>query len=167
MPPFHSPPYDILKFAIELTAVTFAAIALLYIAPRHRALCDCVNCSPHAPTGTRDLPTALSSLDGPHTPLKVLQLTLTDSMLAGLAIMTYYAALLLGTSVSAAILRRHLMVWKVFAPRFMAAVLGVLAVDLGVLLGVGLGVGRVTQQVKQMFQGQIPPAVSEVKEKTH
>jgi phosphatidylinositol glycan class O len=28
---------------------------------------------------------------------------------------------------------RHLMVWKVFAPRFMAAVLGLLAVDAAVI----------------------------------
>jgi phosphatidylinositol glycan class O len=40
----------------------------------------------------------------------------SESTLAGLGIMIYYSALLLGTAVSAAILRRHLMVWKVFAP---------------------------------------------------
>ncbi|KAF8174560.1 phosphoethanolamine N-methyltransferase [Pholiota molesta] len=39
-----------------------------------------------------------------------------ESTLAGLGVMIYYSALLLGR-------RRHLMVWKVFAPRFMAAVL--------------------------------------------
>jgi phosphatidylinositol glycan class O len=91
----------------------------------------------------------------------------TDAMLAGLAIMSYYATLLLGTSISAAVLRRHLMVWKVFAPRFMAAVLGLLAVDLGVLLGAGVGVARVTQQVRWIFRGQPPAAGSEFKEKTH
>lgn len=87
-----------------------------------------------------------------------------DSMLASLSMMTYYATLLLGTSVSAAILRRHLMVWKVFAPRFMAAVLGLLAVDLGVLLGEGVGVGRVVQRVKDMFQAP-NPSRTDTKEK--
>ncbi|KAG5219788.1 mannose-ethanolamine phosphotransferase gpi [Salix suchowensis] len=63
-----------------------------------------------------------------------------ESVLAGLGVMIYYGSLLLGTAVSAAILRRHLMVWKVFAPRFMLGALSVVVVDLGVLLGVGLGV---------------------------
>ncbi|KAF8663666.1 hypothetical protein AX14_006835 [Amanita brunnescens Koide BX004] len=44
-----------------------------------------------------------------------------DSTLAALGVMIYFGMLLLGTAMSAAILRRHLMVWKVFAPRFMAA----------------------------------------------
>ncbi|KAG5634046.1 hypothetical protein H0H81_003636 [Sphagnurus paluster] len=74
-----------------------------------------------------------------------------ESTLAALGYMAYYATLLLGTAVSAAILRRHLMVWKVFAPRFMAGVLGVLAADAGVLLGVGLGVERITRRVGRMF----------------
>ncbi|KAH6903857.1 phosphoethanolamine N-methyltransferase [Coprinopsis sp. MPI-PUGE-AT-0042] len=75
-----------------------------------------------------------------------------DSLVAGIAMMTYYATLLFGTSISAAVLRRHLMVWKIFAPRFMAGVLGVVAVDLGVLLGVGLGVGRVAGYVSAFFR---------------
>lgn len=76
-----------------------------------------------------------------------------DSALAGLAVMIYYSALLVGAAVSAAVLRRHLMVWKVFAPRFIAAVLELLAVDVAVLLGVGLGVGRVGMRVKRTFKG--------------
>lgn len=77
-----------------------------------------------------------------------------ESTLAGLGVMMYYSALLLGTAVSAAILRRHLMVWKVFAPRFMAAVLELLAVDVAVLVGVGVGVERVTQRVSKMFKSE-------------
>ncbi|KAF8953685.1 alkaline-phosphatase-like protein [Flammula alnicola] len=76
-----------------------------------------------------------------------------ESTLAALGVMIYYSALLLGTSVSAAILRRHLMVWKVFAPRFMAAVLELLAVDVAVLIGVGVGVERVSRRVSRMFKG--------------
>ncbi|KAF8803969.1 phosphoethanolamine N-methyltransferase [Phlegmacium glaucopus] len=70
-----------------------------------------------------------------------------ESTLASLGMMVYYTALLLGTSVSAAILRRHLMVWKVFAPRFMVAVLELLTVDVAVVLGVGVGVQRVAERV--------------------
>ncbi|KAJ7577574.1 hypothetical protein C8J56DRAFT_1113658 [Mycena floridula] len=62
------------------------------------------------------------------------------SVIAGVGMMMYYTSLLLGTAVSAAILRRHLMVWKVFAPRFMAAVVGLILVDIAVLLGFTIGV---------------------------
>lgn len=75
-----------------------------------------------------------------------------ESTLAALGMMIYYTTLMLGTAVSAAILRRHLMVWKVFAPRFMAGVLSVLAVDLAVLVGIGIGVERVTSKVARMFR---------------
>lgn len=74
-----------------------------------------------------------------------------ESTLAALGIMVYYASLLLGTAVSAAVLRRHLMVWKVFAPRFMAAVSGVLAVDIAALVGVGVGVERIGKRVGGLF----------------
>lgn len=74
-----------------------------------------------------------------------------ESMLAALGIMMYYSALLLGTSVSAAILRRHLMVWKVFAPRFMTAVLELLAVDLAVLIGIGVGLERIAHRLSKTF----------------
>lgn len=80
-----------------------------------------------------------------------------DSTLASLSMMMYYTALLLGASVSAAILRRHLMVWKVFAPRFMAGVLGLVAVDLGVLVGEMVGVERVTTCVKGVFDKMSSP----------
>jgi phosphatidylinositol glycan class O len=45
------------------------------------------------------------------------------------------------------------MVWKVFAPCFMTAVVGLMAVDAGVLLGFGVGVERVGWRVAQMFRG--------------
>ncbi len=76
-----------------------------------------------------------------------------DSTLAALGVMIYYAALLLGAAVSAAVLRRHLMVWKVFAPRFIAAVLELLAVDVAVLVGTGVGVERVVRRVARLFKG--------------
>ncbi|KAF8206172.1 hypothetical protein K438DRAFT_1816719 [Mycena galopus ATCC 62051] len=70
-----------------------------------------------------------------------------ESIVAGLGVMIYYAGLLLGTAVSAAILRRHLMVWKVFAPRFMLAAIEVFVVDAGVLIGFGVGVQRVFRRL--------------------
>ena len=69
--------------------------------------------------------------------------------------MIYFGTLLLGTALSAAILRRHLMVWKVFAPRFMAAVAHVLVVDLAALVGVGVGVGRITDRIGKLFKGVV------------
>ncbi|GAA5981293.1 hypothetical protein JCM10908_004056 [Rhodotorula pacifica] len=49
---------------------------------------------------------------------------------AGAAYMTYFATLAFASATCAAWLRRHLMVWKVFAPRFMLAGLALLATDL-------------------------------------
>uniref|UniRef100_A0A8H7Y5A2 GPI ethanolamine phosphate transferase 2 C-terminal domain-containing protein n=1 Tax=Psilocybe cubensis TaxID=181762 RepID=A0A8H7Y5A2_PSICU len=77
-----------------------------------------------------------------------------ESTLAALGIVIYYSALLLGSTVSAAVLRRHLMVWKVFAPRFMTAVLELLAVDLAVLIGVGVGLERIVQRLSKTFHGE-------------
>ena len=68
-----------------------------------------------------------------------------------LGMMVYHAVLLMGSATCAAWLRRHLMVWKIFAPRFMLAALTVLTVDLAVLVGVGVGVGRVTDRVSRLF----------------
>jgi phosphatidylinositol glycan class O len=69
--------------------------------------------------------------------------------------MICYSALLLRTAVSAAILRTHLMVWKVFEPRFMAAVLEFLAVHVAVLIGMLVGVERVVGRVVLLFKGQM------------
>ncbi|KAF7331568.1 GPI ethanolamine phosphate transferase 3 [Mycena kentingensis (nom. inval.)] len=76
-----------------------------------------------------------------------------EGILAGLGMMIYFSGLLLGTAVSAAILRRHLMVWKVFAPRFMLALVQMLVVDVGVLIGFGVGVQRIGGRVAGMFRG--------------
>ncbi|KAF8553125.1 hypothetical protein OG21DRAFT_1414878 [Imleria badia] len=77
----------------------------------------------------------------------------TSSLRAGLAIMLYFTILLLGSSACAAALRRHLMVWKIFAPRYMFAAMSLVAVDLGVLVGVGIGVGRVRERIEKIFKG--------------
>ncbi|KAG9312388.1 alkaline-phosphatase-like protein [Chiua virens] len=76
----------------------------------------------------------------------------TSSLRAGLAIMLYFTILLLGSATCAAVLRRHLMVWKIFAPRYMFAVISLLAIDLGVIVGIGIGVGRVRERIERIFK---------------
>ena len=77
---------------------------------------------------------------------------LVSSLRAALGMSLYFSILLLSSAASSAWLRRHLMVWKVFAPRFIAAGTTLLAVDVGVMLGVALGVGRVIQKVERTFK---------------
>ncbi|KAI5478230.1 phosphatidylinositol glycan, class O [Pseudohyphozyma bogoriensis] len=69
---------------------------------------------------------------------------------AGVGYMTYEAVVALSAAFWAAYFRRHLMVWKVFAPRFMVGVIMVLAVDVGVVLGgVGWGVARTLSKARR------------------
>ncbi|TBU27471.1 hypothetical protein BD311DRAFT_665254 [Dichomitus squalens] len=74
-----------------------------------------------------------------------------DAVRASLGIMLYHATLLLSSATCAAWLRRHLMVWKIFAPRFMLAAITMLVVDLAVLFGVAVGVARVSDRVSRLF----------------
>ncbi|KAI0338745.1 hypothetical protein BDW22DRAFT_671444 [Trametopsis cervina] len=74
-----------------------------------------------------------------------------ESVRAGLGMMLYHSVLVIGSAVTAAWLRRHLMVWKIFAPRFMNAAASLLAVDLGVVVGVGVGVLRISDRVGALF----------------
>ncbi|KZP23970.1 hypothetical protein FIBSPDRAFT_822718 [Athelia psychrophila] len=77
-----------------------------------------------------------------------------QSLRAGLGVMTWGATLLLGAAGGAALLRRHLMVWKIFAPRFMLGGVGLLAVDAGVLVGL-LAFERVRARVDSLFGGAV------------
>ncbi|KAI9442126.1 hypothetical protein H4582DRAFT_2126711 [Lactarius indigo] len=70
---------------------------------------------------------------------------------AALGTSLYFGALLLGSALSAAWLRRHLMVWKVFAPRYMLGAVLLLLVDAAVLFGLWIGVTRVVGRVARMF----------------
>ncbi|PFH53640.1 hypothetical protein AMATHDRAFT_1276 [Amanita thiersii Skay4041] len=81
-----------------------------------------------------------------------------DTILASLGVMMYYGMLLIGAAMSAAILRRHLMVWKVFAPRFMTAAVQLLVVDASVLVGASVGVGRVVEKIGLVFGSRITKA---------
>ena len=77
---------------------------------------------------------------------------------AALGLSQYFGALLLGSALSAAWLRRHLMVWKVFAPRYMLGAVELLCVDIAVLTGLWLGVGRVVTRITRMFALPAPGA---------
>ena len=77
-----------------------------------------------------------------------------NAVRASLGVMVYFTALLLGAAAGAAVLRRHLMVWKVFAPRYMAGAMHLLAVDAGVVLGVHIGVRRVVGRVGRILGGR-------------
>ncbi|KAG8706929.1 mannose-ethanolamine phosphotransferase gpi13 [Ceratobasidium sp. 395] len=75
-----------------------------------------------------------------------------DTLRVALGVMLYRSVELVGSAFTAAWLRRHLMVWKVFAPRFMLGAVVVLVVDVVLILGVGLGVGQSVQKVRKMFK---------------
>jgi phosphatidylinositol glycan class O len=77
---------------------------------------------------------------------------------AALGVSQYFAALLLGSALSAALLRRHLMVWKVFAPRYMLAAVELVCVDVALLGGLWLGVGRIVGRITRVFTVTLPEA---------
>ncbi|KAG2133743.1 hypothetical protein DEU56DRAFT_859098 [Suillus clintonianus] len=74
-----------------------------------------------------------------------------SALRAALAMSLYFAVLAFGAAVCGAVLRRHLMVWKIFAPRYLGAVFELCVVDFGVLVGVGVGVGRVEKEIRRVF----------------
>jgi phosphatidylinositol glycan class O len=49
-------------------------------------------------------------------------------------------------------LRRHLMVWNVFAPRFMLGGITLLGVDISLLLAVGVGLRVTSWKVWKTFK---------------
>ncbi|KZO95486.1 alkaline phosphatase-like protein [Calocera viscosa TUFC12733] len=56
-----------------------------------------------------------------------------------------------GCAACAAWLRRHLMVWKVFAPRFMLSGITLIVIDLGLILAVGVGSAVTSNKIRRMF----------------
>jgi phosphatidylinositol glycan class O len=76
---------------------------------------------------------------------------LADSLQTCLGFLLYYATLTVSSAASAAWLRRHLMVWKVFAPRFMLAGVSLVLVDLAMLLAIGVGVNRTAVKMARTF----------------
>ncbi|KAF7794894.1 hypothetical protein EIP86_006037 [Pleurotus ostreatoroseus] len=72
---------------------------------------------------------------------------LTELLRASLAMMLYHSTLLLSSAFAGAMHRRHSMIWKVFAPRFITAALTVVVVDVASLVALGLGVHTVSSFV--------------------
>ncbi|KAH8101063.1 hypothetical protein DFH11DRAFT_634741 [Phellopilus nigrolimitatus] len=77
---------------------------------------------------------------------------LGGSVRAGVGLMLYNSVLLLSSAASSAWLRRHLMVWKVFAPRFMSAAASLMFVDFAVILAVGVGVHRASSRISKLIE---------------
>ncbi|XP_066566764.1 GPI ethanolamine phosphate transferase 3 [Amia ocellicauda] len=73
----------------------------------------------------------------------------------GVRYLLVHGAQLLASVCAAAILRRHLMVWKVFAPKFMFEAFGFLMTSVFVLLGLAL-VLRVDKAVSSWFKRLLP-----------
>lgn len=66
--------------------------------------------------------------------------------------MIYHTTTTLASAIFAAHLRRHLMVWKVFAPRFMLAGVTLLIFDLSVIVAVGVGMRVTAWKVWKTFK---------------
>lgn len=69
-----------------------------------------------------------------------------------LAFIIYHTSLTFTSALFSAWLRRHLMVWKVFAPRFMLGGITLVVVDLCVLLAVGVGLRITSWKVWRTFK---------------
>ncbi|CAK9783465.1 putative ER membrane localized phosphoryltransferase [Cutaneotrichosporon oleaginosum] len=77
---------------------------------------------------------------------------LAHTLQMALAFSTYFATITLASATTAAWLRRHLMVWKVFAPRFMLAGVTLVVVDLALLVAVGFGLRITSWKVWRTFK---------------
>ncbi|CAE6416798.1 unnamed protein product [Rhizoctonia solani] len=75
-----------------------------------------------------------------------------DTLRVALGVVLYRSVELVGSAITAAWLRRHLMVWKVFAPRFMLGGVVLLLTDVFVILGVWLGAGQSLTKVQRTFK---------------
>jgi phosphatidylinositol glycan class O len=69
-----------------------------------------------------------------------------------LAFLIYHTSLTFTSALFSAWLRRHLMVWKVFAPRFMLGAITLVVVDLCVLLAIGVGLRVTSWKVWRTFK---------------
>lgn len=77
---------------------------------------------------------------------------LAHTLQLSLAFIMYHTAIAFASALCSAWLRRHLMVWKVFAPRFMLAGVTLILVDLAVLLAVGVGMRMTAWKVSKTFR---------------
>jgi phosphatidylinositol glycan class O len=84
----------------------------------------------------------------PQSTIPILAHTLQLAM----AFLMYHTALTFAAALSSAWLRRHLMVWNVFAPRFMLGGITLLVVDISMLLAVGVGLRVTSWKVWKTFK---------------
>jgi phosphatidylinositol glycan class O len=77
-----------------------------------------------------------------------------DTLQAMLAFIIHFTSITLTSAFFAAWLRRHLMVWKVFAPRFMLAGTTLIVIEATLILAMGLGVRGVSNKVAKTFKTQ-------------
>ncbi|KAK6907186.1 phosphatidylinositol glycan, class O [Kwoniella mangroviensis CBS 8886] len=68
-----------------------------------------------------------------------------------LGFLIYHTLITFSSAITSAWLRRHLMVWKVFAPRFMLSGVTLLIVDLGCWIALLIGVRVTSWKVKRTF----------------
>lgn len=71
----------------------------------------------------------------------------TEGLRASLAMILYHSVLVLSSAVVGVVYRKHPMIWKVFAPRFITAASTLVVVDLASLLAIGLIIPRVYRLV--------------------
>lgn len=77
---------------------------------------------------------------------------IADTLQAMLGFIIQYTSITFTSAFFAAWLRRHLMVWKVFAPRFMLAGTTLLVIEATLILAMGLGVRGVAAKVAKTFK---------------
>jgi len=77
---------------------------------------------------------------------------IAHTLQVALAGMIYHTVTTLASAIFAAHLRRHLMVWKVFAPRFMLAGVTLLVFDLSLIIAVGFGMRITAWKVWRTFK---------------
>ncbi|WWC60173.1 uncharacterized protein I303_102738 [Kwoniella dejecticola CBS 10117] len=78
-------------------------------------------------------------------------LILTHTLQLILGFLVYHTFITFSSAITSAWLRRHLMVWKVFAPRFMLSGVTLLVVDLCCVLALTVGVRVTAWKVKRTF----------------
>ena len=109
-----------------------------------------------ATSSSQAAPAAAAPEAAAAAPKDQAQVAMLAAVRAALGTSQYFGGLLLGSALSAALLRRHLMVWKVFAPRYMLGAVELLCVDFVVLVGLWLGVGRIVSRITRVFELPAP-----------
>ncbi|ANB11190.1 Gpi13p [Sugiyamaella lignohabitans] len=83
-------------------------------------------------------------------PFKSGEAAFTRALKSALAFIAYHTVVALSSMIWATYFRRHLMVWKIFAPRFMLAAVTLPAVGVSIALAL-LAVGYTVRQVSNIF----------------